>query len=204
MDRTRLARPLIALAAFAAVLAPAAPALAHNSLAEATPAKNATLKKAPAEVKLRFLQKLNPDATNVAVTDADKKPVPTAEPKVTAATVVIAFTDPPANGQYTVAYRVASTDGHAVQGSYKFTVAAPVPAASASASASASSTAAGPSPASIVPSSGPAAAPAELASDEKVSRPIGAWIVAGVMAVIVVALTGLLVSRRSRRGDPTG
>jgi copper resistance protein C len=118
----RVSRPLLALAALLAVLLPGIPAWAHNALAEANPAKNATLKKSPSEVKLRFLQKLDPDATTITVSDSSKATVGTSEPKVNGATGSVTFEAPLANGSYTVAYQVASTDGHTVKGSYRFTV----------------------------------------------------------------------------------
>jgi methionine-rich copper-binding protein CopC len=124
----RLTRPLLALAALLAVLLPGVPAWAHNALAEATPAKNATLKKSPSEVKLRFLQKLDPDYTTITVSNAGKEKVGTSAPKVDGATGSVTIDAPLANGAYTVAYQVVSTDGHTVKGSYEFTVANPAPA----------------------------------------------------------------------------
>jgi methionine-rich copper-binding protein CopC len=126
------------LAAVVIVLVPGAPAWAHNALAEATPAKGAVLKKAPPGVKLRFLQKLDPDDTTITVTDAGEQAVPTSEPAVDSATGSVTFTEPLVNGEYTVAYRVASRDGHRVQGSYRFTVADPTRTASAAPPPSAS------------------------------------------------------------------
>ncbi|MEV6346251.1 copper resistance CopC family protein [Actinoplanes sp. NPDC051851] len=127
-------RLLLALAAMVAVLVPAAPAWAHNALADASPAKNATLKKAPAEVELRFLESLDADSTKLTVKGAS-----VSEPTVKGATVSVTFTEPPANGEYTVEYQVKSTDGHTTKGSYTFTVAAPVPRTSPSPSSEASS-----------------------------------------------------------------
>jgi LPXTG-motif cell wall-anchored protein len=115
---------LAALTTAAAVaLAPAAPAWAHNSLAEASPAKNATLTKAPFEVKLRFLQKLDPAATSITVTDAAKKAVAVSKPSVDGPTGRVRFARLVDNGTYTVAYDVTSRDGHKVKGSYQFKVA---------------------------------------------------------------------------------
>ncbi|MGX6601014.1 copper resistance CopC family protein [Micromonosporaceae bacterium Da 78-11] len=118
-------RLLLALAVLGAVLLPGSPAWAHNSLAAAVPVADATLRAAPATVSLRFLQRLNPDFTTIVVSDAAGKPVATSTPAVAGATGTVTFAGKPANGRYTVAYRVVSVDGHAVKGSYVFTVADP-------------------------------------------------------------------------------
>jgi methionine-rich copper-binding protein CopC len=190
-----LKRPfLLALVtALAVLLLPSAPAWAHNSLAEATPAKNATLKKAPASVKLRFLQKLN--AAQASITVTGDAPVNASAIKVDGATGSVTF-DPLPNGVYTVAYDVVSKDGHAVKGSYKFTVAAPAPA---------TSSAAPPSPAAPAPatsaapaSAAPSAPPAALVSDEGSSaNPV--WIVALVIGALLV-VGGVVLTVRRRRG----
>jgi copper resistance protein C len=119
-------RLLIAAGVLVAVVLPAAPARAHNQLMEAAPAEGATVTAAPREVSLRFLQKLNPEFTTIVISDAAQQRVPTAaEPLVTGATGVVTLGGALANGRYTVAYRVVSVDGHAVKGSYRFTVADP-------------------------------------------------------------------------------
>ena len=130
-------RLLIALGVLAAVLLPGAPAWAHNALAEATPAAGAAVPAGPPKVSLRFLQRLNPEFTTIVVSDDAKRRVPTSEPVIDGATGTVTFDEAPANGGYTVGYRVVSVDGHAVQGSYRFTVADPAkPAAVPTAAAS--------------------------------------------------------------------
>lgn len=95
------------------------PASAHNSLVEASPAKDATLTEAPAEVKLRFLATLKPD-TLLTVTDAQGASVigaATIEGKVISAP----FTGT-AGGTYTVGYELVSADGHPIKKDYTFTL----------------------------------------------------------------------------------
>ncbi|BCY11235.1 copper resistance CopC family protein [Actinoplanes sp. L3-i22] len=119
-----------------ALLAPAAPAWAHTQLLTADPAKGAVLAAAPATVTLRFSQRLNPDYTTIVVSDTARQPIPAAAPVIAGDAGTITLGRPLGNGAYTVAYRVVSTDGHTVQGSYPFTVADPsLPAAIAPASA---------------------------------------------------------------------
>ncbi|MBQ1028620.1 copper resistance protein CopC [Micromonospora sp. C97] len=166
------------LAVLVAVLIPAGPAWAHNSLRAATPARDATLSSAPTEVTLEVMRRLDPTFTTIVLTDAAKRKLPTGEPVVTGATSTVRVTDTLPNGTYTVAYRVVSVDGHPVQGSYPFTVADPSSSAAPVANLSASAPA-------------PAAAGAE--SDD---GPSGV-LVAGAALALVVLVTA--VGRRWRR-----
>jgi len=199
VDRMNKTRLLVALAAILAVLLPSAPAFAHNALTDASPAKGSTVKKAPTSVKLKFLQKLNPDYTTITVTGTAT--IETSEPRVDGPTASITF-EPLANGVYSVAYRVVSKDGHTVQGSYKFTVADPSASSSTSASASAS---ASPSPSAdeslvAAPPGTTSAAPApstDLASsaDDGGSN-TGLIITIAAVVVVLLAVGGFLVARR--------
>ncbi|MEV5767765.1 copper resistance CopC family protein, partial [Micromonospora sp. NPDC052213] len=160
---TRFRRPTAAglvtaaLAVAALLLVPAAPAAAHNTLQSASPAKESRLTTAPTQVKLTFMQKLDPAFTTIALTDAAQAKVATGEPVVTGTTGTVTIDRPLANGTYTVAYRVVSADGHPVQGSYRFTVADP--SASASPQVTAASSAAGTNTASATSSRMAVAAP---------------------------------------------
>ncbi|WP_374197499.1 copper resistance protein CopC [Micromonospora sp. RL09-050-HVF-A] len=119
----RLAAAL--LAAALALLVAATPAWAHNSLTSASPAREATLSRAPTEITLEFLARLDPAFTTIVLTDGTKRRVPTGDPVVDGTKSTVQVTDTLPNGTYTVAYRVVSADGHPVQGSYPFTVADP-------------------------------------------------------------------------------
>lgn len=181
--RTRL---LVALVAMIAVLLPGAPAFAHNALTEATPAKGSTVKKAPTSVKLKFLQKLNPQYTTIKLTGTAA--IDVSEPAVEGPVGSITF-KPLVNGAYTVAYSVVSTDGHTVKGSYKFTVADP----------SATASPAPPSQAAAPPASS-AAAPApttDLASADD-SGNTGLIITVAAIVVVILALGGFLFARRRK------
>jgi methionine-rich copper-binding protein CopC len=186
---------LVALAVLAAVLLPGTPALAHNALVSAKPAKNATVAKAPAEVTLGFLQKLNPKFTTIVVSDAEKQKIPAADPAIKGPKVTLKLDEPLPNGAYTVAYRVVSTDGHTVEGSYKFTV-ADKSAPTAAPAPSATSPSAAPA-VSVAPSAGPTAG--VLAASTDSSGP-GAGVIVLTTAVIILAagLIGWFVVRRRR------
>jgi methionine-rich copper-binding protein CopC len=185
---------LLAITAVLAVLAPAAPAWAHNSLAEAVPAENAKLAESPASVRLRFLQKLNPQSTTVTVTGTDGKPVAASKPSVSAATATIKFTGALPNGTYAVAYRVASHDGHTVQGTYRFTVADPTPPTSAAPSPA--PTEASPPP-SAVPAPASTAPLVEAADDGAGPGTAGTVLIVGGVLVLAAA-AGFVIARRRR------
>jgi LPXTG-motif cell wall-anchored protein len=196
----RLTRPLLALAALLAVLLPGVPAWAHNALAEAAPAKNATLKKSPSEVKLRFLQKLDPAYTTITVSNAGKEKVGTSAPKVDGATGSVTIDAPLANGAYTVAYQVVSTDGHTVKGSYDSTVANPAPALEpgpvvedSEAPVEPEETSAAPS-AEVKASATVAAAPPLVAEESSNATVIG--IVVGVVVLLAAVAAFLFLRRR--------
>lgn len=177
------------------MLLPGVPAWAHNALAEANPAKNATLKKSPSEVKLRFLQKLDPKYTTITVSDAAKAKVETSAPKVDGATGSVTFAAPLTNGAYTVAYQVVSTDGHTVKGSYQFTVNDPAAAEPSSA------------PSSLPPTTEPAtqattAAPTPSAvsdlveKSEESSNSTLYGLIAGIVVVLAAGAAFLFIRRR--------
>lgn len=110
----------------AIVLLPGAPAWAHNRLTGSEPAAGAALDRSPRQVTLRFAERLNPEFTTIAISDAARQRVPASAPVVDAGTGTVTPAGTLADGAYTVAYRTVSVDGHAVQGSFEFSVGAPV------------------------------------------------------------------------------
>ncbi|WP_409074445.1 copper resistance CopC family protein [Micromonospora chalcea] len=190
---------LAALFTAALLLVPATPAAAHNSLQEATPARDARLTTAPTQVTLRFLQRLNPAFTTITLRDATDRQVPASAPAVDGATGTVTIEEPLGNGTYTVAYRVVSRDGHPVQGSYRFTVAdpaappaaAPSPATDASTGTSASA----PAGTSEGADASPASADASTGADDG-GLPVGILVGGAVAAVAAAGVTALLLRRR--------
>ncbi|MDG4809557.1 copper resistance protein CopC [Micromonospora sp. WMMD1120] len=167
-----------ALAIVAAPLIPATPAWAHNSLRSAAPVQESTVPRAPREIVLEFMQRLDPTFTTIVLTDGAKRKVPTGDPVVSGATGTVQVTDALPNGTYTVAYRVVSTDGHPAQGSYPFTVADPASTAAPLGDAS----------------------PAEAlgAATATSGRGIGILITGVALAVAAVGAVGLRRRRRTR------
>jgi hypothetical protein len=114
----------IVTAATAALFLWTAPALAHAHLVRATPAEGGTVKDAPAEVTLKFSEKLEPAFSSAVIRDAAGKQVDKADARVDNAdhTTLRVSLPPLQPGVYTVEWRVTSADTHKVNGNFKFRV----------------------------------------------------------------------------------
>lgn len=100
-------------------------AWAHAFLDHATPAVGSTVQGAPAQVALRFTQRLEPAFSRVQVVDAAGKRVDREDASVSGddATMLTVSLAPLAPGRYAVKWRVLSVDTHVTEGDYTFTVA---------------------------------------------------------------------------------
>jgi methionine-rich copper-binding protein CopC len=186
----RIARLVTAAVAATAlvVFAGGAPAFAHNPMVKSAPAKNATVKESPQEVELTFLEAIG-KTFSIEVTDAQQQKVPTGKATVAGKKGTAAFTGELANGTYTVSFRLVAEDGDPVQGSYKFTVAAPA------ASSAAPSPAASADP--VVASAAPAATPVQVAdADTSDDGPNGGLIAAIIAGVVVIGAVVVFLLRR--------
>jgi methionine-rich copper-binding protein CopC len=118
-------RPIIVLAA-SAVLALSATtvAFAHAHLVRATPAAGGTVQAAPAEVVLRFSEKLEPKFSSVVVRDSAGKQVDKGDAAVDKADrMVIRVLLPPLEpGVYKVEWKAVSADTHKINGDFTFKV----------------------------------------------------------------------------------
>jgi copper resistance protein C len=118
----RGARRLLRALAFAAC-AQAGSAHAHAFLERATPAVGSTVHAAPAQVSLRFTQRLEAAFSKLQVQDArgkrvDKNNVALDADQTTLSVAVPAL--PP--GRYVVKWRVLSVDTHVTEGDFSFQV----------------------------------------------------------------------------------
>jgi methionine-rich copper-binding protein CopC len=112
-------------ALFAAGLAlavQALPAKAHAFLDHADPRVGSTVVASPAQVTLRFTEKLEPAFSTVKVLDAAGKQVDAHDGKVEAATMRVTIRDALAPGKYRVVWRALSIDTHVTDGEFTFEV----------------------------------------------------------------------------------
>ena len=114
------------MAVVALVVMPASGAFAHAGLAFSNPEDGAALEVAPEEVVLTFTEELLSDLVEISVLDADDNPVvvtelPQTPPPGTDVKVPWPADLPP--GEYSVAFRVVSADGHPVTGRVTFSYA---------------------------------------------------------------------------------
>ena len=106
----------------------ALPASAHSSLVSAVPAADSTVVDFPMEVVLNF----NEDLMIVGDANPNKVEVFDAQGALVSGGTVVKGASIAApvgivgNGAFTVKYRVVSSDGHVVEGSYAFNVESPI------------------------------------------------------------------------------
>ncbi|GII62242.1 hypothetical protein Skr01_23270 [Sphaerisporangium krabiense] len=168
-------RTLLVLCLSGVVLGLAAPsALAHDSLKSSSPAKNAVVSGLD-KIELEFSARVNFPA--VVLTDASGKRYEAGSPRAEGPKVVQNVTGPLPSGDYVIAWRVVSSDGHPVEGEIPFKVNAPGGA---------------PAPAAPVVSATPAAETSQGA--------FPTWIL--VVAVFVVI--AVVVTFRTRAGSSSG
>ncbi len=102
------------------------PALAHAELIETNPADGDTLAESPEQVQLRFTEPIEAAFDPVKVYDQQGNRVDEDDARVDPddAKILVAGLEELPNGSYTVEWRVTSIDGHIVNDTYQFAVAA--------------------------------------------------------------------------------
>lgn len=117
-------RPISLALGVTLALLGAGPVLAlHNHLEKSTPAADATVA-SPKEIRLWFAEKIDPKFSSITLMHADSTKIEigkthgTDDPKSVAAEVPA----PLAAGRYLIRWRSAGDDGHAVRGTFAFSV----------------------------------------------------------------------------------
>lgn len=100
----------------------AAPASAHASVIKITPAAAARLTAAPTQVVVQFNEPVGSSFTTVVVTNAAGANMSRGKPAVLGGDVTQPLSPDLLSGEYRVAYRVTSDDGHPVTGESRFTL----------------------------------------------------------------------------------
>ncbi len=99
--------------------------MVHNHLVKSTPGAGDTLTAAPVEIKLWFAEKPEVAFSSVTLMKSDSTRIATIRAVATddsmAVSIPLAST-PLAPGEYLVGWRTASGDGHAVRGTFGFSI----------------------------------------------------------------------------------
>ena len=180
------------LAATCLLLAAAAGSVLHTALESSDPAKDSVRTEAPDEIRLRFTTAVQIALSTAGVTSetvAGKSAVPAGDlayaDEDQKDVLVLPLTPRLGDGLYTVTWRTAGPDGHAISGDFSFRVQAPEPAPAES----------GTPPASAAPDSGERQpAQTEAAAAQEGSAEVGAtgWAAVLVRFLFYAGLIGLL------------
>jgi methionine-rich copper-binding protein CopC len=192
--RPLLAAVVAALAFASALLFSAAPASAHDVAESTAPANGATVAEVPASVSITFNNRPLAIGSGVSVTSGGENWADGPVEIIDSQAVQKLRAGAPA-GEYTVVWRVVSSDSHPIEGTFKFTATAgSTTAASGSAAPSASASATSGS----VPSAG-TAPPGTVGSSPAAdaSQPFPSSIV--FIAVVAVALVIFLAVTARRK-----
>jgi hypothetical protein len=192
---------IVGLLAVLAVLVGMSPAWAHAELESSDPQDGEILASAPALISFTFGEQILSEGNAVTLTDvaADTR-LEVGPVEVDGDTVSVAWPQSSPAGEFRAAYRVVSADGHPIAGTVTFTVeqavgaveASPVP-ASASPTASASPNA----PAS--PNASATSLPASPTPEQgDADAGFLAWVLGIGLAVLLGAMAGMWVMRRTR------
>lgn len=198
-----LRRALVPAAVLAAALvAVPAPALAHDVLTGSNPEDGATLDTVPEEVVLSFNNAPMEGGSGSAVVVTGPDGETTYEDGDLAfdgLDVSVGLSPLDEAGEYTIGFRVVSSDGHPIQDSLTFTVTEEAVAAAAPAEESAEPTEAAEEPAAEE-------TPAEVEASEAAAEeegggglPMSAVVIVGVGVVVIAAIA--VVALRLRRGS---
>jgi copper resistance protein C len=182
-------------AALVTLVIGAAPASAHAGLLKITPAANAQLTTAPAQVVVEFNEPVSNKFVTVVVTTDAGVSVARGKPTVLGGKVTQELSPNMASGGYRITYRVVSEDGHPVTGESTFTL-TPAPSTSPATSAGAPSA----SPSAATPSVPVTATP--LPAGPTADK--GGWLtrnlvpLSGAVGLFVIG-AGVLAWERKRR-----
>ena len=126
LSRRTTARPAAFAAVFAALLAAllllGAPAQAHDTLLESDPADGATLETSPEAITLTYSADILDVSPLVRITDDDGEQLAEITPSIDGPVATAALEEPLPAGESTIQWRVVSSDGHPIEGTFTVTV----------------------------------------------------------------------------------
>lgn len=197
--------------AAAALIAMPAPALAHDSLTGSSPESGASSAEAPQGIDLTFSAAPQDIGLDIRVSGPDGSDVTDGEPEIQGTTVTQPLSDQADEpGEYSVVWRVVSSDGHPIEGAYDYTVeggeasASQEPAGGEPAEGSSSAGAPGSAQAPESASSDADDAPTEGQDDDQPSSDTGdesssgtaLWLLIGGGVVVLGAVAAAVVMMR--------
>lgn len=179
-------------------------AQAHDELISSVPATGEVLDSAPKSVVLTFSGDIKKIGTVLVLSNAQGSEIGTTF-EINRREVAVTPEETLANGKYTLAVRVVSSDGHPIEKEIDFDIKTPAAesslAPSASSPAESSATAAAPAT-SVAPSAEPSAQPGtetENSSTTVAGMPAGlVWTIIGVAGVGIIVLVLLKVRRQTK------
>jgi hypothetical protein len=116
---------VMALLILLGMAATAGTALAHDTLASSDPVAGSTLTAIPHHITLTFNEDVDPAGASIKVVGPAEARQDTGAAVVVGGVVVVELRPHPANGSFSVQWRVVSDDGHPVSGQFSYTLAAP-------------------------------------------------------------------------------
>ena len=126
LSRRASVRPAALAALFAALLAAllalGAPAQAHDTLLESDPADGATLETSPEAITLTFSADILEVSPLVRITDENGEQLAEITPSIDGPVATATLEEPLPAGTSTVQWRVVSSDGHPIEGTFEVTV----------------------------------------------------------------------------------
>ncbi|MFE3053275.1 copper resistance protein CopC [Nocardia sp. NPDC059239] len=125
MNRTLLAGLITGLLVTGFALLGGGVADAHSTPVSSSPDNGAQIDTSPASVSITFNENLQTAYPSMTVTGPDHNLWSKGQPKVEGPTISIEVGELGPTGEYTIAYRVTSADGHPVSGKRTFTLTKP-------------------------------------------------------------------------------
>ncbi len=195
---------VLVLLTMAACVGLAGPAAAHNVLISSDPAEGAVVQTAPTVITLTFDEAVQDFQPVVTVLGPDGQKYESGAPQVDSTVVTTPLGPLTISGDYVIAYRVVSADGHPVQGEVHFRLAAAAPTTSSSATTSSAPTSSSGSSTTSASVSSSTAAPSSAAPTTAAVAPASsssglsgwAWAAIAVVAALIVAAAVVIIRRR--------
>jgi methionine-rich copper-binding protein CopC len=115
---------ILHFAGLGALMALGTGAMFHNHLVKSSPASGDSLKTSPSEVRLWFNERPEIPFTSVTLLTADSTKIVTIKAVKTDDSMAVAapLAAPLKPGSYLVTWRTAGSDGHAMRGTYGFSI----------------------------------------------------------------------------------